>query len=956
MEGSFADAALSFPAAVSLASAPTVNMRRLLTLTLIVSLSTVPFGVSAQAGASLVGTVSDQNGAVIQGARVDARNLASTLLTTTKTDASGRYEFRGLPPGDYRVSVSSDGFSSAARGFRLQASAPVNADFVLVPGAIEETVTLTAGKGSARLTVETPQFVVVTDSREIEARRPRSTFEAIERTPNLIAIGSNPAASRPRLRGLASNRLLIVLDGERLNNVRSDPLSGISLSVVDVTQMDSAEVLGGAGSSLYGSDAMAGTINLITQSPALSEGGIYSGLRFDGSAHSNGAFRRGALTLNLSGSRAAFRLSGSLFRLGNYRSGAGIVSLDEVVRAGSFANELGNATGNNIARTFAVWELPAAAEVLNGQGHGFNDQVDLWLFASERQSVRYRQLNSQHKGLGFAFITPPFDVRNQSNGFRRLDKYGLRYEGQGLTGWMPRLVGGFYRQKYSFPDDTLTYAINPGSSWTFGPPPEGLPLLTGSASVFTPASFTGGKSAVTSYGLDAQTTLTPFERVWITTGLGYLRDSSADQFTRFDIAPATLETLNVVSGRATTPDSVYTNLSWSNLVEYEPRRWLRLSGGLRVDNWRTEAKVTDGFPLGIESAILDASFEALRSAPGSLDVEGAAGILQLVNGRSGIRTERTSVTGNLGFVLRLPGGVHPYFRWGTSFREPGVTERYILRNFGDPAFSVVLIPNTNLKPERGDNYEAGVKVARSRLFASLGYFRNDYEDFIRNEFADPLFVPADPARGLLPLSPFFPFHGVLYVQRANTARARIEGFEAAYEVGLPLKRSGALTPYGMMGWMKGSDLTPVPNALELIRRFYNQPGTPVPLEGSADDVPLSTIAPFDGTWGARYGDGEGTWAAEYEFRYQARVRRVDPIDLATAISTQYGTFASLSPFTKQSLRGVYNYRRPTYRLALSFGVDNLTNRFYFEPFQTAPAPGRSFVFGLTLDTSHVSRR
>ena len=934
-------------------------MRRLLTLTLalIASVAATASGVSAQTGgASIEGTVSDQNGAVIRGARVDARALASGLLTTTKTDSAGRYEFRRLPPGDYRVSVSSEGFGPAARLFRLQTSVPSDADFVLLPGAVEETVTLTAGKGSARPAVETPQSVTVADAREIEARSPRSTFEAVEKTPNLISIGSNPAASRPRLRGLASNRLLIILDGERLNNMRSDPLSGVSLSVVDVTQLESAEVLGGAGSSLYGSDAMAGTINLITQSPTRPDAGTYLGLRFDGSAHSNGAFRRGALTMNLSSQRAAFRFSGSLFRLSNYHSGAGAVSLEEVVRAGRFADDLGNATGNNVARTFAVWQLPAGAEILNGQGHGFNDQVDLWLFASERQSVRYRQLNSQHKGLGFAFITPPFDVRSQSNGFRRLDKYGLRYEGQGLKRWMPRLVGGFYRQKYSFPDDTLTYAINPGSSWTFGPPPSSTPLLTGSASVFTPASFTGGKSSVTSYGLEAQTTLTPFERVWVTTGLGYLRDSSKDQFTRYDIAPATLAPLNVVTERATTPDSAYRNLSWSNLVEYEPRRWLRLSGGLRVDNWRTEAKVTEGFPLGTESAILDASFDALRAAPGSLDVEGAAGILGLVNRRGGIRTERTSVTGNLGAVLSLRGGVHPYFRWGSSFREPGVTERYILRNFGDPSFSVVLIPNTNLKPERGDNYEAGVKVARARLLASLGYFRNDYDDFIRNEFAGALFVPANPARGLQPLSPFFPFHGVLYVQRANTARARVQGFEAAYEVGLPLKRFGALTPYGTMGWMKGSDLTPVPNALALIRRFYNQPGTPVPLEGSADDAPLSAVAPFGGTWGARYGDGEGAWSAEYEVHYQARTTRVDPVDLATAIATQYGTFASLSPFTKQAVRGVYNYRRPRYRLALSLGVDNLTNRFYFEPFQTAPAPGRSFVFGLTLDTLDLIRR
>ena len=86
-------------------------------------------------------------------------------------------------------------------------------------------------------------------------------------------------------------------------------------------------------------------------------------------------------------------------------------------------------------------------------------------------------------------------------------------------------------------------------------------------------------------------------------------------------------------------------------------------------------------------------------------------------------------------------------------------------------------------------------VQRARLFASAGYFRNRLEDFIGNAFADPVFVPADPARGLHPLSPFFPFHGVLYVQRTNTARARIQGYEASYEARLSLRGRGTLTPF-----------------------------------------------------------------------------------------------------------------------------------------------------------------
>lgn len=910
--------------------------------------------VSGQSRVSVRGAVTDQNGDAVRGARVEALSLRGGQNVLTRTDSSGRYELGGLAPGAYRIVVGGEGFATAARNVQVPGAGPLTEDFLLVPGLIEDTVTVTAAKGGARLIAETPQSITVADSLEIEIRRPASAMQAVEMAPNLTTIGANPAAARPRLRGLASNRVLVILDGERLNNVRSDPLSGVSLGVIDVTQLDSAEVVSGAGSSLYGSDALAGTINLVTKSPLSFGGGRHLSLRFDGDAQSNGLFRRASGVLNWSGARLALRLGGSMFRSGSYGAGGEPVSLDEVVRVGRFANEMGNAVGSNIARTYAVWGLPAGGEVSNGQGHGFNGQADLWLFPSPTQSLRYRQLNSRHGNIGFAFITPPFDLRQQFNGFRRLDKYGLRYEGRELTGWLSRVSAGVYRQKYSIPDDTVTSSINLGSSWAVAPGTT-LPVLTGGASRFTPANFTDGRNAVTTYGAEAQATLTPYSRVALTSGVGYLRDASVDEFSRFDFAPVTLQPRNAVTGRATTPDSVYRNLGWFNLLEAEPFEWLRLTGGLRVDNWRTGAEVTPGFPLSTESAILSASFNQLAAHPGAVNVEGAAGIIPLVNGAGGLGTNRTSVTGNVGLVLRLPGRVAPYFRWGTSYREPGVTERYILRDFGDPTFSVLLIPNIALKPERGVNYEFGVKAGRERWSASAGYFRNDLKEFIRNEFSETLFVPADPARGLEPLSPFFPFHGVLYVQRANTARARIQGVEAAFELGLIRGAAGSLTPYGTFGWLKGSNLTPDQNTLRLIQLFYNREDTPLGLRGSSGDAPLSNISPFGTTFGARYSDRRGVWLGQYEVRHQARVTRADPLDLTTAISTQYGSFASLSPFTKHSLRAAYNYRRESYRVSLTFGVENLTDKLYFEPFQTAPAPGRSFVFGVTTDLFDLLR-
>jgi len=910
--------------------------------------------VAAQStGATVTGTIRDSAGGVIVAADVQMLNIGSGAVFKTLSNSEGKYEMGQLALGSYMLSIKSGEFAVATRSITLRRNESYTQDFSLAPGIIESSITVTAGKGSARVAADAPQMVTVTDQSDIERRRPASTTRALEQTPNLITINANPALERPRLRGLASNRLLIVLDGERLNNVRSDPTSGVSPSIVDVVQLEACEVLSGAGSSLYGSDAMAGVINLIT--PDEERGDNILGLRFNGDLHTNGGFRRGAATINFSSLKFATRLGGSMFRENAYHTGNEAIPLNEVVRLGNLATAMGNDAGNNVARTYAVWSMPAGGEVANSQGHGFNDQADVWFFPSVNHSIRYRQLNSQHKDLGFSFIAPPFDPRRQFNSFRRLDKYGLRYEGRELRSWLPRVAASFYGQKYSFPDDTLTSQIVLGSSWTLVPDassPQGFsPQLTGNASSFTGVNLSENKNSITTHGLDLQATFAPFVGALVTTGVGYLRDSSADEFSRTDL----VSPFTTISSRASNPDTDYTNWGWFNLFEHEPFRWLRLNGGLRVDNWRTEAKVTRGFPLGVESTLLDRSLAQLLAAPGPISATGAAGVLDLVKGVKGISTSRTVVTGTAGAVVRLPQGINPYFRWGTSYREPGITERYLLRDFGDPTFSVLVIPNTALRPERGREFDVGVKVQRAKWNVSANYFRNDLKDFIGSGAAEPIFIPPDPALGINPISPFFPLHGVLYVQRVNTARARIQGVETQYEVNLGLDR-GVISGFGSTGWLKGTNLTPDETTLRLLSRFYNRSDTPVELSGSADDAPLSNITPLRTINGVRFDSLDRRWFAEYELRYQGQVKRADPLDLSAAISTEYGTFRSLSSFAVQSLRGGYTLRGEKHRIMFTVGLENLTNRLYFEHFQTSPAPGRGFVFGTTVELGQYHLR
>jgi len=206
--------------------------------------------VAAQStGASVTGTIRDQVGGVIVDAEVQMLNIGSGTVIKSTSNSEGKYELGQLSLGSYVLSINSPGFALATRSLTLRRNESYLEDFSLVPGIIVSSLTVTAGKGSARVAADAPQMVTVSDQTDFERRRPASTTRALEQTPNLGTINSNPALERPRLRGLASNRLLIVLDGERLNNVRSDPTSGVSPSIVDVVQLEACEVLSGAGSS-----------------------------------------------------------------------------------------------------------------------------------------------------------------------------------------------------------------------------------------------------------------------------------------------------------------------------------------------------------------------------------------------------------------------------------------------------------------------------------------------------------------------------------------------------------------------------------------------------------------------------------------------------------------------------------------------------------------------------------
>jgi hypothetical protein len=91
--------------------------------------------------ATVLGTVQDSNGAVLAGAKVSLKNIATSVTATTSTDGNGNYQFFNVKIGAYQVTAEMQGFSKAvAESVTVTVNARQRVDLTLKAGALTETV------------------------------------------------------------------------------------------------------------------------------------------------------------------------------------------------------------------------------------------------------------------------------------------------------------------------------------------------------------------------------------------------------------------------------------------------------------------------------------------------------------------------------------------------------------------------------------------------------------------------------------------------------------------------------------------------------------------------------------------------------------------------------------------------------------------------------------------------
>jgi iron complex outermembrane receptor protein len=211
--------------------------------------------------------VTDPAGAPVAGARVAAALRDDRLRVIRVSDSAGNARFETLSPGTYVLDVDAPGFASAARTVAVRAGVP-RITISLDLAAVIEHVVVT-GAGHLQTTSEVWKAVTVVDSREIAARNEFSVADALRTVPgaSVQQLGGAGSFTSVKLRGLREQDTAFLIDGVRFRDAAAPQGDATAfIGELFIANLDRIEVLRGSGSSLYGSHAIGGAVNLITAS------------------------------------------------------------------------------------------------------------------------------------------------------------------------------------------------------------------------------------------------------------------------------------------------------------------------------------------------------------------------------------------------------------------------------------------------------------------------------------------------------------------------------------------------------------------------------------------------------------------------------------------------------------------------------------------------------------------
>jgi iron complex outermembrane recepter protein len=185
------------------------------------------------------------------------------------TDAHGKYLIRNVPDGAFLTVASFIGYASQTKEIEIKETSAI--DFSLEESGTSLNEVVVTGVSSATEQRTNPIPIIIVNQKDLLQNSGTNVIDAIAAVaPGVSQITLGPNISKPIIRGLGYNRVVTVNDGVRQEGQQWFDEFGIE---IDEFSVNKVEVLKGPASLSYGSDAMAGVINMLA-APPLPEGQI----------------------------------------------------------------------------------------------------------------------------------------------------------------------------------------------------------------------------------------------------------------------------------------------------------------------------------------------------------------------------------------------------------------------------------------------------------------------------------------------------------------------------------------------------------------------------------------------------------------------------------------------------------------------------------------------------------
>lgn len=519
--------------------------------------------------------------------------------------------------------------------------------------------------------------VSVIDALEIDRRQAQNIADLVRYEPGVSVTGSSSGGNRFgtggfAIRGLSGNRVRIEVDGIAVPDAFAiGSFSSAGRDVVDVDALKRVEIVRGAASSLYGSDALAGVVAFTTKDPT------------DYLGKDVGQFGSAKLLYDSAGRESA--VSGT-WAGGSASDGVVVVATH---RDGHAQNTMGEDDSSGARRTRPNPQDTRSDALLAKYVHNADSgRVDRLTFDGERGKVDTDVLSS----LGYSAMTNTLTTALDGRDERERLRLSFDQELPLASALADRLDWKVYLQRSEITQDTYE------DRWTLGEigpvnPKQRYRRFTfeqrvlGAEATARKDFSAGGVEHAITYGVDLSRTRTQEQRD------GWQRDVTTGAITNV-VSPDTFPVRDFP-----TSDTTTAAMFAQDEMRLADGR-LSLIPALRVDYYKLEPRHDGVFA---------------EDNPGTRPVD----------------VDHTSWSPKLGAIWRFDDTWSAFAQYAHGFRAPPYNDVNI--GFTNLQFGYTALPNPKLKPETSNGLEAGLRANGRYGYASVSAYENRYRDFIESQ-------------------------------------------------------------------------------------------------------------------------------------------------------------------------------------------------------------------------------